>query len=403
MGQKFANNAKGVLNAGIASGDLSLTLQAGQGALFPTLGVGDYFYCTLVKKSTNAKEYIKVTARSGDTFTIERAKDGSTAIAFLVGDLVELRLIRQSLLDIWNTPTITGGSIDGTPIGATTPSTGKFTSFEATGALIASGGIMTTARLVDAVGFDMKTRAADGIGVLRFLDSTAAYILGYVSTQNSGNLSFVTGSAAALGTDLSTQFVIEHAASSTRTVQVRGSAAGNPRIRASLGNLDIASIVELTSGGIKFPATQVASADVNTLDDYEEGTWTPSISCATPGDLALGTVVATGSYTKIGNRVMYTFSVAADVTFTSATGGVRITGFPFNFAETTVAPIMFLGFGSIPGGQVGMLSSLSGGAYAFLQFMSPSQTSPTTAYTATINNTTSGQRVVVAGSFTARV
>jgi hypothetical protein len=27
--------------------------------------------------------------------------------------------------------------------------------------------------------------------------------------------------------------------------------------------------------GITFPATQVASADANTLDDYEEGTWTP--------------------------------------------------------------------------------------------------------------------------------
>jgi hypothetical protein len=28
--------------------------------------------------------------------------------------------------------------------------------------------------------------------------------------------------------------------------------------------------------GITFPATQVASADANTLDDYEEGTWTPN-------------------------------------------------------------------------------------------------------------------------------
>ena len=44
------------------------------------------------------------------------------------------------------------------------------------------------------------------------------------------------------------------------------------------------SIDNLTSGktvptnGVQFPATQVASADANCLDDYEEGTWTPSIS-----------------------------------------------------------------------------------------------------------------------------
>ena len=38
--------------------------------------------------------------------------------------------------------------------------------------------------------------------------------------------------------------------------------------------------INLTSGQITFPTTQVPSSDANTLDDYEEGTWTPVIIAA---------------------------------------------------------------------------------------------------------------------------
>lgn len=56
--------------------------------------------------------------------------------------------------------------------------------------------------------------------------------------------------------------------------------------------------VTVNGGGITFPATQVAGADANTLDDYEEGSWTPSL-----GGTATYTT-RSGSYTKIG-RVVY--------------------------------------------------------------------------------------------------
>jgi hypothetical protein len=55
-----------------------------------------------------------------------------------------------------------------------------------------------------------------------------------------------------------------------------------------------------TSGsGISFPATQSASSDANTLDDYEEGTWTPSLG----GFTSIAYSTQTGAYTKIGNVV----------------------------------------------------------------------------------------------------
>lgn len=77
-----------------------------------------------------------------------------------------------------------------------------------------------------------------------------------------------------------------------------------------------------TGTGIAFPATQSASSDVNTLDDYEEGTWTPSVG----GTATYGTRNAT--YTKIGDTVRCYF----DITITSiGTGSVgTLSGFPFS-------------------------------------------------------------------------
>jgi hypothetical protein len=56
--------------------------------------------------------------------------------------------------------------------------------------------------------------------------------------------------------------------------------------------------------GITFPATQVASADANTLDDYEEGTWTPVYSV---GDITGTNIVYSGTYTKVGRVVTVNF------------------------------------------------------------------------------------------------
>ena len=56
--------------------------------------------------------------------------------------------------------------------------------------------------------------------------------------------------------------------------------------------------------GIKFPATQVPSADANTLDDYEEGTWTPVLG-GSGGTSGQTYAAQAGTYTKIGNRLFF--------------------------------------------------------------------------------------------------
>jgi hypothetical protein len=59
----------------------------------------------------------------------------------------------------------------------------------------------------------------------------------------------------------------------------------------------------LTGGGLKFPPTQILSADPNTLDDYEEGTWTAAITATGGGSQTYTMTASTASYTKTGNVV----------------------------------------------------------------------------------------------------
>lgn len=92
----FTNNAISTLAAGIGSGDTSLSVQAGDGALFPNPGGNDSFRCTLADASNNI-EIVDVTGRAGDVFTITRAQEGTTANAYLSGDAVELRLTAENL------------------------------------------------------------------------------------------------------------------------------------------------------------------------------------------------------------------------------------------------------------------------------------------------------------------
>lgn len=92
MAVKFTNNASATLASSITNSATSISLTTGQGALFPSLSAGDFFYATLVDASNNL-EIVKVTARSTDTLTVTRAQDGTTASAYAAGDKLELRPI----------------------------------------------------------------------------------------------------------------------------------------------------------------------------------------------------------------------------------------------------------------------------------------------------------------------
>jgi hypothetical protein len=81
-----------------------------------------------------------------------------------------------------------------------------------------------------------------------------------------------------------------------------------------------------SGAGITFPASASASSDANTLDDYEEGTWTPGYSAAA------GIVTYSqqkGVYTKIGDTVFVSGFLQTTATSGASGSQVFITGLPF--------------------------------------------------------------------------
>ena len=80
--------------------------------------------------------------------------------------------------------------------------------------------------------------------------------------------------------------------------------------------------------GITFPATQSASTNANTLDDYEEGDWTPNQGS---GLTVTGTFASAGTYTKIGRQV-FVQGVLAASTLTCAKEAIITSNLPFTTA-----------------------------------------------------------------------
>jgi len=112
MGLKLTNNAISQLASSVTTADTSIALKTGDGSKFPTLVAGDYFPAT-ISKPDGTFEIVKCTARSGDTLTVTRAQEGTTALAFTAGTLIELRLTAEttiSLKDEYESKTVTSNT-----------------------------------------------------------------------------------------------------------------------------------------------------------------------------------------------------------------------------------------------------------------------------------------------------
>lgn len=96
MAIKLKNLAKSRLSVGLSAIDTSATVVSTEGAKFPTLGVGDYFYAAL-QNTLGTIEFVKVTARAGDVMTITRAQGGTSATTWSAGDVFEQRLTLETI------------------------------------------------------------------------------------------------------------------------------------------------------------------------------------------------------------------------------------------------------------------------------------------------------------------
>jgi hypothetical protein len=182
-----------------------------------------------------------------------------------------------------------------------------------------------------AIGGSSAGHKVDVSGAMRSYGAAAGFILGnrttatqadrYTLYVTSDTLRFYDNTAATdrVTIDASGNFGIGRTPS--YTLDVNSTARFNSTI--GVGNAAPAA----SGAGISFPATQSASSDANTLDDYEESTWVPAD--ASGAGLTFTSVTAT--YTKIGNVV----TVFAKLTYPSTASGLqaKISGLPFAAAN----------------------------------------------------------------------
>jgi len=123
--------------------------------------------------------------------------------------------------------------------------------------------------------------------------------------------------------------------------------------------------------GITFPATQSASSDANTLDDYEEGSWTPTIS-PTSGTVTIGT--SGMRYTRIGNIVSiggyFSVSSVSSPSGTTTMGGFPFVPFSYPGNGSNVSFTIYGTNGNLPANGVLWGYTYPGGNGAFLRITS---------------------------------
>lgn len=150
-----------------------------------------------------------------------------------------------------------------------------------------------------------------------------------------------------------------------------GSFVGNTSPTLTTPNIGAATGTSINFGG-------------STLSNYLQGTWTPTLTFATPGDLNVAYTTQTGVYTRIGDVVIAAFSLVCTPTFTTASGQVMVAGLPINAAQTNDTGS--LGAQSVgityPAGGTKMVFVTTSGA-ATLSFVVMGTTFASTAVTTT--------------------
>ena len=224
--------------------------------------------------------------------------------------------------------------------------------------------------------------SADAAGSFLILGKTRGTSVGGTSLLSSGDVIGVLSFQGSDGTDLvegarifavvdTTAGANDMPAALVFNTTADGAASSTERMRIDSTALSLTGLQ-----GIKFPSTQVASSDANTLDDYEEGTWTPSLG----GNTTYTTQV--GAYTKIGRLVVATFEVNVSSIGTGS--------------STTISGLPFTSFSSPTNGMAGMVGYFTGGANSVVMITLRIDLGSTTIGVASIASSATGMNAGLA-------
>lgn len=214
---------------------------------------------------------------------------------------------------------INSGTIDNTVIGGTTPAAATVTTFTSTGiddnasstalTLDSSQNATFAGTVADQGGVTTGTRTITGAGDINLrVGSTDSG--SYMSFYDNATTSTTSTIAGAIGDN----FYIKTANATALTL-------------GATQNATFAGAINASAGGIYLGGSTAS----NLLDDYEEGTWTPSLVPAAGTGITYA--LQRGKYTKIGNRV----SIEGYIVLSSkgtASGNIDWAGLPFPWSAS---------------------------------------------------------------------
>ena len=231
-------------------------------------------------------------------------------------------------------------NINGT-VGATTANTGAFTTLTSTGNAsfsTSTGGVSTIGTATPSAWSTGNYKGIEingGASFIGFVGNAQTYMLSNLYGDGT-NYRYITASGGGL-------YAIQGVSSGAHVwysapVGAAGAVATVTQIMSveSSKSLSLQGAVPQTGTGITFPATQSASTNANTLDDYEEGTWTPSFFPVSGSATYTSQI---GNYVKIGRQVTVTFYIGVNVS--SLLTAQYLAGLPFTGSDTNYAGISF--------------------------------------------------------------
>lgn len=302
----------------------SLVVAAGQGSRFPTVPFNAVIWPIGAIPTPANAEVVRVTNRSTDTLTITRTQESSSARSVVVGDQIAAAITAKTLTDITAAVSADIVFVSNLAIRRNTADASD------------SGGVE-----INGGGGSGETRG----GNINVYGNEHGSYPGFIRVRIGGG----TGS----------QLLIERpdAVAAIVVLASDGAAIFSP------GGVE--TIRFPAAGGVKFPATQIASTDAHALDDYEEDVWTPAIAFG-GGTTGITYGARAGWYIKIGKMVFFGGTLAL-TSKGSSVGNATLTGLPFPSENTAnhnagmhvTRPLNFTGATEVTGGIAANSSQVS--------------------------------------------